>query len=75
MNFFDYSRKKRRKNCWKNPCKFFFVSDLPFSAIYWSLYEYNKKIFLPDHVERRGAARSANDEELLELAEKQAEVL
>ncbi|EER16618.1 conserved hypothetical protein [Perkinsus marinus ATCC 50983] len=49
------------------------VRDLPFSAIYWSLYEYNKKIFLPDHVERRGAARSANDEELLELAEKQAE--
>ncbi|KAF4682447.1 hypothetical protein FOZ60_010559 [Perkinsus olseni] len=50
------------------------VRDLPFSAIYWSLYEYNKKLFLPDHVERRGAARYANNEELLELAEKQGGV-
>ncbi|KAF4689753.1 hypothetical protein FOZ60_001180 [Perkinsus olseni] len=50
------------------------VRDLPFSAIYWSLYEYNKKLFLPDHVERRGAARYANSEELLELAEKQVGV-
>jgi solute carrier family 25 protein 39/40 len=47
------------------------MRDVPFSAIYFSLYELNKKFLLPEHVEKRDTLASGNRRERINLAESQ----
>jgi solute carrier family 25 protein 39/40 len=47
------------------------MRDVPFSAIYFSLYEFNKRMLLPDHVEKRDTLASGNRKERINLAESQ----
>jgi solute carrier family 25 protein 39/40 len=47
------------------------MRDVPFSAIYFSLYEFNKKLILPSHVEKRETLASGNRRERINLAESQ----
>jgi solute carrier family 25 protein 39/40 len=47
------------------------LRDVPFSAIYFSLYEFNKKMILPSHVEKRETLASGNRRERINLAESQ----
>ena len=47
------------------------LRDVPFSAIYFSLYELNKRIMLPDHVAKRETLASGNRRERINLAESQ----
>jgi solute carrier family 25 protein 39/40 len=47
------------------------MRDVPFSAIYFSLYEYNKQLFLASHVEKRETLASGSRRERISLAESQ----
>ena len=47
------------------------MRDVPFSAIYFSLYEFNKRLILPSHVEKRDTLASGNRRERINLAESQ----
>jgi solute carrier family 25 protein 39/40 len=47
------------------------MRDVPFSALYFSLYEFNKKMILPSHVEKRETLAAGNRRERINLAESQ----
>ena len=47
------------------------MRDVPFSAIYFSLYEFNKKLILPTHVAKRETLASGSRRERINLAESQ----
>ena len=47
------------------------LRDVPFSAIYFSLYELNKKLILPLHAAKRETLASGNRRERINLAESQ----
>ena len=47
------------------------MRDVPFSAIYFSLYEFNKRQLLPSHVEKRETLAHGNRRERINLAESQ----
>jgi solute carrier family 25 protein 39/40 len=48
-----------------------FLRDVPFSAIYFSLYEMNKRVLLPAHAEKRDTLDSGSRSERIHLAEAQ----
>lgn len=48
-----------------------FLRDVPFSAIYFSLYEMNKRSLLPTHAEKRDTLASGTRSERIHLAEAQ----
>lgn len=48
-----------------------FLRDVPFSAIYFSLYEMNKRSLLPTHAEKRETLDSGTRSERINLAEAQ----
>jgi solute carrier family 25 protein 39/40 len=47
------------------------MRDVPFSGIYFALYEFNKKTLLPSHVEKRETLAFGNRRERINLAESQ----
>jgi len=47
------------------------MRDVPFSGIYFALYEFNKKSLLPSHVEKRETLAFGNRRERINLAESQ----